>query len=266
MMKQVIHLDLINVTVINIEADDIKTTIALPGHPLHITTGNRDMAYVIIDRRMNFFSDEYIGGIKLSENTFVDSLYFVGDVCSSVRYLACSRAGFLYGACNVSEFCDYFRPLSPFIVNTESGEVVSHNTFSSVLLKLSHDQKRFYAIGDLLGFFVFDAENRRLVKAIFFENSLATIALSPAGQKAYIVDFISEKISILDLSRYAIEDSIVVSSQVYDMLVTDDDQFIYASHPSANKVSVIDIKAKQVIKEVVVGSRPEAMALFSRSY
>ena len=63
------------ISVINTDVDVIKKSIEIPGFTVHITAGSSEMAYLIVDPDTNVFNDQYIGGIELGADIFIDSLY-----------------------------------------------------------------------------------------------------------------------------------------------------------------------------------------------
>ncbi len=259
-----------SISVIDTETDVVKTTIALPGHPVYIVAGSDSMAYLIVDQDTTITNDAYIGGLRHAQAVFADSLYFPG-ACSCLRSLAYSQSGLLYTAANMDIVCDHGGGSRPFTVNTQTEKIISHNTFgSSRIHKLSPDEKFLYIVGDNFWgeeelIYTFDTETRSLIldrQDIEVESSLTMITLSPDGQEAYIGDATTNHIPVLNLSSpFTITDSLAVNSPAYDMVVTADGKFIYASHPIGNQVSVINIKTKQVEKEIAVGFLPKAMAL-----
>jgi len=256
------------IVVIDAETDVIKNTIVLPGSPLHLVAGSNNMAYVNIDPDLTMGSDAYVGGIKLDQNFFVDSLYFDGRFCNSLQYLAYSRSGILYGVSQIWPTCDYFRPPQPFTVDTKTGNRISVTTFSSRIIKLSPDQRILHIVGeDFLGeanerLFAFDTEQRKMVKDTAIKTILAEITLSPDGERAYVGSAVENKILIYNLSSYSLEDSIMVPSTVADLSVSADNQFIYISHSRTNKVTAVDLRTKIIEKEITVGEKPNALALF----
>ncbi len=258
------------ISVINTDVDVIKKSIEIPGFTVHITAGSSEMAYLIVDPDTNVFNDQYIGGIELGADIFIDSLY-INDACNSFKYLAYSSTGLLYGASLVLYACDFFQATMPFTINTVTGEVISYNTFSSIIVKLSHDEKILFIMDDIKiddnkHIRIFNTEARKIFKDIAVENSLTAIAISYSGLKAYLADNINPYITVLDLITYSIEDSIAVNSPAYDLLVTESDQFLYASHPSTNRVSAINLKTRIIEKEVDVGAVPTAIVLIPPSF
>jgi len=253
------------VVVIDAETDVIKNTIVLPGHPCHLAVGD-DMAYIIVDPDSTVFNDAYIGGIKLDQSTFADSLYFDGK-CNSLEYLVCDKNGTLYGASELFPTCYGAPPFWPLIINTKTAMVISRCGISLGILKLSPNEKLLYLVDSYLECLsTFDIEAKKITLTTPLKTRLAAITLSSTGRQAYIADEAGNYLFEFNLAQHAYEDSIKVNAPVNDAVVTRDDRIIYASHSSTNTVAVVDIKTKTVGKEVPVGEKPDALTLFPPPY
>ena len=257
-----------SISVISTVSDSLIYTMPLPWEPVDVVLDYDSKAYVILDPDKSVFSDQYIASIDIVTNTFTDSLFF-SETTNSLSSLAISPSGILYGACLVWPTADYFQAPTPLILDTTTGQRIKFNTFSNSIVKLFPDANYAY-----LGFgehddnlSIFDLQTFQVIKLVRLNHNDGPIAvsLSPTTERMYIANNYSKSISVLEAGTYVLNSIITLSSAPFEIAISPDGQYIFATLPESDKVAVIDSKDNRVVKEILVGSNPlEIIAINSQ--
>jgi YVTN family beta-propeller protein len=102
------------------------------------------------------------------------------------------------------------------------------------------------------------------VKTINVGRIPTGIVIDEEENKAYVANYKSHSISVIDGSTYAV-DSFSVPSFPRNMALDVSSDILYVSHHMNSSVSVIDLKTRQVTDTIPVGAGSEKMALDAAS-
>jgi len=82
------------------------------------------------------------------------------------------------------------------------------------------------------------------------------IAFSPDGRLAYLTEGAAASVSVVDVARQAVIDSIRVGRRPWGIALSADGKRLYTADGRSNTVSVIDTEVRKVIMAIPVGDRP----------
>ncbi len=82
------------------------------------------------------------------------------------------------------------------------------------------------------------------------------ICLSPDGQKAYVVNYTANLVSVIDIRERKVVREIPVSSRPTQAKFSPDGRFLYVSCTWAGKIDVIDIAQGEVVRSLTAGHEP----------
>ena len=87
------------------------------------------------------------------------------------------------------------------------------------------------------------------------------IALSPNGDYAYVANYISNTVSVIQTSTNAVTDTVTVGTAPFSVAVLPDGDYIYVSNTGSSSVSVIQASTNTVVDTISVGSSPHAVSV-----
>src|SRR5207244_4394958 len=82
------------------------------------------------------------------------------------------------------------------------------------------------------------------------------IAITPDGTRAYVTNFTSNNVSVIDTSTNTVVATATVGSAPYGVAITPDGTRVYVSNTLSNNVSVIDTSTNTVMATVAVENGP----------
>ncbi len=103
---------------------------------------------------------------------------------------------------------------------------------------------------------VFDAATGKKKKEIHFPGRAVEIAFSPDGKTAYVSNFDTGRLMLIDTKTYTLTKSIKVGTNPKIVTLSPSGDDIYVSNWSSNTISIIDAKTNKVINTVRVGLNP----------
>ena len=86
------------------------------------------------------------------------------------------------------------------------------------------------------------------------------VAVGPDGS-AYVTNFGSNTVSVIDTSTNAVTATVTVGTNPYDVAITPNGDYAYVANFSSNTVSVIDTSTNAVTATVDVGTEPYGVAI-----
>jgi YVTN family beta-propeller protein len=92
-------------------------------------------------------------------------------------------------------------------------------------------------------------------------NAPAPIGFEPGRFFAYITNYLSHTVSIIDTSSNMVTATVPAGSYPYGVAVSPDGAEVYVSNSQSNTVSIIDTASNTVTTTIPVGSRPEGVAV-----
>ncbi len=87
------------------------------------------------------------------------------------------------------------------------------------------------------------------------------IALSPEGKTAYVANFFTANVSVVDLVAKAVAATIAVGSGPNSVVMAPDGNTVYVTNFFSDTVSVIDTGSRMVKATIPVGSFPRGAAI-----
>ena len=92
------------------------------------------------------------------------------------------------------------------------------------------------------------------------------IAITPDGNYAYVANYGSSTVSVIDINSNTVTTSIAVGTSPYAVAVTPDGAFVYVTNSGDDTVSVIDTTDNTVVgSPISVGAYPTSIAISSSS-
>jgi YVTN family beta-propeller protein len=91
-----------------------------------------------------------------------------------------------------------------------------------------------------------------------FSNGLA---MHPSGERLYVSAGRGASVSVIDVKRNALVDTIAVGARPWNMAMTADGAKLYVANGRSNSVSVIDTRTNKRIADIAVGKLPWGVAL-----
>jgi YVTN family beta-propeller protein len=76
------------------------------------------------------------------------------------------------------------------------------------------------------------------------------VALGPAN-----------RVAVIDAQSFEVEEYLLVGQRVWQLALSPDEQFLYATNGISNDISVIDVEELEVVKSVPVGREPWGVAV-----
>ncbi|HYU37371.1 MAG TPA: hypothetical protein VEL29_05505, partial [Gemmatimonadales bacterium] len=76
------------------------------------------------------------------------------------------------------------------------------------------------------------------------------------GRLAYLTEGAAASVSVVDVARRTVIDSIAVGRRPWGIALSPDGRWLYTADGRANTVSVIDTPARKVVMAIPVGERP----------
>jgi len=149
---------------------------------------------------------------------------------------------------------------------------VQHGIFESVNGRNLGDVVQSMTIIDTLGFIVINNSSKVEVISKITWKSIVTIDL-PAGSspryfvdggngKGYVTNLYTNSVSIINLSTYAVEQSINVGVNPEELVIVNGKAYVANSGFGTGKtVSVINLTSNQVVKTIRVGDNPGAIEI-----
>ena len=92
-------------------------------------------------------------------------------------------------------------------------------------------------------------------------NSPIGVAFSPDGSRAYVANYGSNTISVINTATNTVTTTITVGVQPIDVTVTPDGTRAYVANYGSNTVSVINTATNTVTTTITVGTHPQRVAL-----
>lgn len=97
----------------------------------------------------------------------------------------------------------------------------------------------------------------------FFFALIAAISCSTADEFAYVANFNTNNVTIIDSTTNTTVATVTVGRSPSAIIVTPNGEFVYVANASDNTVSVINAITDTVISTIPVGSSPDALAITS---
>jgi YVTN family beta-propeller protein len=95
-------------------------------------------------------------------------------------------------------------------------------------------------------------------------GSPAGIAVTPDGTRAYVTNFVSNSVSVIETATNAVTATIRVGVEpYYGVAITPDGTRAYVTNEGSNSVSVIKTATNKVVKTIPVGIVPAGIAITS---
>jgi len=108
---------------------------------------------------------------------------------------------------------------------------------------------------------VYDAKDGKLKKQISFKGRAVELAFSPDGTRAYVSNFDTGRLMILDAKAYQQISSVKVGINPKIVTLSPSGDKIYVSNWSSNDVSVVDAASLMERGRIKVGQSPRGSAL-----
>ena len=87
------------------------------------------------------------------------------------------------------------------------------------------------------------------------------IAITPDGNYAYVTNFNSNNVSVIQISTNTVVATVAVGTNPQGIAITPDGNYAYVTNSSSNNVSVIQISTNTVVATVAVGTNPYGVAI-----
>jgi YVTN family beta-propeller protein len=128
----------------------------------------------------------------------------------------------------------------------------------------SPDDSRLYFLhgGDPVGYlFILDAKSQKLLQQVPVGSG--PIAMVVEGDRGYVVNYLSDDVTVVDLKTAAVVKTIPVGHRPIRAAGAMRTPYILVANYGSDSVSVIDRESLMAVKTLAVGSRPADMALDS---
>lgn len=92
-------------------------------------------------------------------------------------------------------------------------------------------------------------------------NSPRGVAFTPDGSYAYVTNFTSNSVSVIDTALYKVVANVEVGSDPVGVAITADGAYAFVANSTAHTVSVIDTATLSVVRTIPVGLFPSGVAI-----
>jgi YVTN family beta-propeller protein len=87
------------------------------------------------------------------------------------------------------------------------------------------------------------------------------VALTPDGAYAYVTDYASDSVSVINTATNHVTETIAVGGSPTGVAITPDGAYAYVTNPGSNSVSVISTATNNVTSTITVGAKPFGVAI-----
>ncbi len=106
--------------------------------------------------------------------------------------------------------------------------------------------------------YVCNTSNHKVIKKLKFDGECYDIKINHAGTFAYISLWSESSIAEINLSNYSVSNVIKVGDHPGEILLTKNDERLFAADANNNSISVVDLNTKKEIEKIISSIKPDA--------
>ena len=117
---------------------------------------------------------------------------------------------------------------------------------------------------------VIDVATRKILHKIEFAvqgvrrptpSSRSVVAITPDGKTAFVALGPANRVAVVDVASYEVQDYLLVGQRVWQLDFTPDAKLLLSTNGESNDISVIDVAERKVLKSIPVGELPWGVAI-----